>query len=284
MAKTLIVVAGPTAVGKTALAIRLANHFQTEIISADSRQFYREMSIGTAKPNPSELKAAPHHFINTRSIFDHYTVGDFEREAIALVNEIFQSKEQIIMAGGSGLFINAVLYGFDELPAVPEHIRTQLNEVLQEKGLDYLQEKLRVVDPGYYKQVDLSNPQRVIRALEVSLASGKAYSSFRTGQKRQRDFQTIIIGLDLPREQLYQRINLRVDQMVQEGLIEEYTELFDYFVGKTSLDQALDQIKQNTRRFAKRQLTWFRRNENIRWFSPDDTEGIIAYITEQLNK
>jgi tRNA dimethylallyltransferase len=295
--KTLIVIAGPTAVGKTAVAIELAIQLKTEIISADSRQFYREMTIGTAKPTPKELAQAKHHFIDSHSITDNFSVGDFEKQGLTLLNNIFQTHDTAILVGGSGLYIKAICEGFDELPTASSQIRTKLNQEFNDKGIAYLQEKLKTADAAYYQQVDLNNPQRLIRALEVVESTGKPFSSFRKAVINKRPFQSIKIGLNLPREILYQRINQRVDAMVKQGLPDEvrsllpyrhlnalntvgFSELFDYFDGKTDLDTAIELIKQNTRRFAKRQLTWFRKDLEIKWMTPDDTDLINTILKE----
>ncbi|MGN6398081.1 MAG: tRNA (adenosine(37)-N6)-dimethylallyltransferase MiaA [Mucilaginibacter sp.] len=278
----LIVIAGPTASGKTAAAIEVARHFETVVVSADSRQFYREMSIGTAKPNAQELAAVKHYFINTLSITENYTAGKYEKQALALLNELFKTHRVVVLAGGSGLFIKAVCEGFDEFPDIDPKIRQRLNQELENQGLLYLQEKLKIADPDYYAQADINNPQRVARALEVFEGTGKPFSSFRTSAVNKRPFRILKFGLNLPREVLYNRINRRVDVMVKEGLVEEvqsllpyrhlnalntvgYTELFDYFDGKTDLSTAIELIKQNTRRFAKRQITWFGRDTEIGW-------------------
>jgi tRNA dimethylallyltransferase len=297
--KTLIVIAGPTAIGKTALAIQVAQHYQTEIISADSRQFFKEMSIGTAKPNSEELAAAPHHFINSHSINQEVSVGTFEKEAIQKIKELFQKHDVLVMAGGSGLYVNAVLYGFDEIPKADESIRNKLNQQFIEEGIETLQQQLLELDPTYYKEVDIRNPQRVIRALEVCICSGKPYSTFRKTENKARNFKVILIGLELEREKLYERINHRVDLMMEDGLLEEvkslqehqhlnalktvgYTELFKYLNSECSLPEAVDKIKQNTRNFAKRQLTWFRKNEELIWFKPDYIE-ILSFIKDKLS-
>ncbi|MDO3642704.1 tRNA (adenosine(37)-N6)-dimethylallyltransferase MiaA [Mucilaginibacter sp. L3T2-6] len=278
----LIVIAGPTASGKTAAAIEVARHFETVVVSADSRQFYREMSIGTAKPNAQELAAVKHYFINTLSITENYTAGKYEKQALALLNELFKAHRVVVLAGGSGLFIKAVCEGFDEFPDIDPKIRQRLNQELENQGLLYLQEKLKIADPDYYAQADINNPQRVARALEVFEGTGKPFSSFRTSAVNKRPFRILKFGLNLPREVLYYRINSRVDVMVKDGLVEEvqsllpyrhlnalntvgYTELFDYFDGKTDLSTAIELIKQNTRRFAKRQITWFGRDTEIGW-------------------
>jgi len=286
LSKTLIVIAGPTASGKTVIAIELAKHFKTVIISADSRQFYREMSIGTAKPSAEELAVVKHYFINSLSVTATYTAGDYEKQCLELLNSLFQVHDVVILAGGSGLFIKAVCEGFDEFPDTEPGIREKLNAALEEKGMNFLQEKLKIADPEYYEQVDLNNPQRVIRALEVFESTGKPFSSYRKSGTNNHPFRIIKLGLNMPREHLYQRINRRVDDMVKQGLIDEvtslipyrhlnalntvgYNELFDYFDGKTGLETAIELIKQNTRRFAKRQLTWFGKDKEILWFAAD---------------
>ncbi|PJJ84086.1 tRNA (adenosine(37)-N6)-dimethylallyltransferase MiaA [Mucilaginibacter auburnensis] len=288
--KTLLVIAGPTASGKTAAAIRLAQHFNTAILSADSRQFYREMSIGTAKPDAKELEAAQHYFIDSHSINELFSVGDFEKQGLALLEELFKVHDVVILAGGSGLYIKALCEGFDSIPQANEGIREQLNQELTEKGLPPLQEELKTVDPAYYAEVDINNPQRVIRALEVYRTTGQPFSSYRKAASNPRPFKCVKIALDLPREVLYDRINKRVDVMVEQGLVDEvrslipyrhlnalntvgYSELFDHFEGKTDLKTALELIKQNTRRFAKRQLTWFRKDKEIHWLTPDEVTG-----------
>jgi tRNA dimethylallyltransferase len=295
--KTLIVIAGPTAIGKTALSIEVAQHYQTEIISADSRQFFKEMSIGTAKPNTQELAAAPHHFINSHSINQEVSVGTFEKEAIQKIEELFQKHDVLVMVGGSGLYVNAVLYGFDEIPKADESIRNKLNQQFIEEGIETLQQQLLELDPAYYNEVDIRNPLRVIRALEVCICSGKPYSSFRKTENKARNFEVTLIGLDIEREKLYEKINQRVDLMMEEGLLEEvkslqehqhlnalktvgYTELFKYLNNECSLPEAVEKIKQNTRNFAKRQLTWFRKNEELIWFEPDFTT-IIAFLDQK---
>jgi tRNA dimethylallyltransferase len=283
--KNLIVVAGPTASGKTALGIELAKKFKTEIISADSRQFYREMAIGTAKPTPEELSQANHYFVDSHSVTDYFSVGEFERQGLELLDHLFKTHDYVIMVGGSGLYIKAICEGFDELPSSSPEIRQKLNAAFEAKGITYLQELLKQLDPDYYNEVDLNNPRRLIRALEVCESTGAPFSSFRKSQPESRPFNCIKIGIDLPREVLYDRINRRVDDMVIQGLVEEvrslipyrdlnalnavgYSELFDYFDDKTDLETAISLIKQNTRRFAKRQMTWFRKDKAIRWFDP----------------
>jgi len=297
--KTLIVIAGPTAIGKTALAITLAQHFSTEIISADSRQFFKEMSIGTAKPNPDELAAATHHFIDSHSINTFFSTGDFEKQVLGLLTELFGNHDLVIMVGGSGLYLDAVTKGLDELPDTDKSIRNELNLLFETNGLEPIKTRLAEVDPEYYAKADQSNPQRLIRGLEFFLSTGKKVSSFLTNSKKERPFNIIKIGLNTDRSLLYERINHRVDLMLQDGLLEEvkslaaykdlnalktvgYTELFDYLDGTHSYEQAVDKIKQNTRRFAKRQLTWFRRDQEIQWFEPGHATAVIEYIENKL--
>lgn len=287
-ASYLIVVGGATASGKTAVAIRLAQHFGTEILSADSRQFYREMNIGTAKPSPEELAAAPHHFVDFLSIEDQYTVGDFERDALARLETLFQTQQYAVLCGGSGLFLRAVCEGLDKFPEIPTTIRQDLVTELEEGGIKALQAELLERDPAYYQVVDLQNPQRVIRALEVCRASGTTYSSFRSGQKAERPFKIIYLHVYREREELYQRINQRVDHMIEAGLEAEakalfpfrqyntlqtvgYQEFFAYFEGKTSYEEAIELIKRNSRRYAKRQLTWLRKRDHWKIINPNDT-------------
>jgi len=281
--KILLTVVGPTAIGKTSLAIDLALHFGTEIISCDSRQFFKEMSIGTAVPSSEELAQVKHHFIQHKSIFDTYSVGDFERDAITLLKELFKQHNVVIMVGGSGLYADTVVYGLDDFPEVSPEIRNRLNELYQKQGITYLQTRLKDLDPIQYTQMDVQNPQRMMRALEVCIASGKPYSSFLNKKETLRDFTNITIGLTAEREVVYNRINERVELMLENGLLIEaqtlfphkklnalqtvgYRELFNFFEGKTSLDFAIEEIKKNTRRFAKRQYTWFHKNKDINWF------------------
>jgi tRNA dimethylallyltransferase len=299
--KTLIVVVGPTAVGKTAMAILLARHLRTEIISADSRQFYREMSIGTAKPDPAELATATHHFINSHAIATEYSAGDFERDALHLLKRLFQEKDNVIMVGGSGLFVRAVTEGLDDLPKAPAELRDALNREFAEKGLTPLKDRLRQVDPQYYATADIDNPQRVIRALEIYESTGKPISSYQTKKNANRDFDIVTIGLNMEREKLYNRINLRVDKMMEMGLLDEvrsllpyrnkpalltvgYAEIFTYLDGEVSGPQAIDSIKQNSRRYAKRQITWFKKYGNTNWFEPTDTEAILHFIAQRSRR
>lgn len=293
--KNLIVITGPTAIGKTGLAVFLAKQLQTEVISFDSRQFYKEMKIGTAVPSDDELAEVPHHFIRHISIFDKYSVGEFERDTLKKTEELFKKYDSVIMAGGSGLFEKAVTEGLDEFPDIDATIRAQLNNELKESGLEKLQQELKSSDPDYYRMADIQNPVRIIRALEIYRGTGLPFSSFRKNKSAKRNFNTIKIGLELPREEIYARINRRVDLMMQTGLLEEarslhkhkdltslqtvgYRELFDFFDGKYDLESAVEEIKKNTRRYAKRQLTWYRKDKNIKWFSPFDEEKILEYL------
>lgn len=296
----LIIINGPTAVGKTALSIHLAKAFETVILSCDSRQFFREMNIGTAKPDAKELAAVPHHFINNLSIFDTYTVGDYEKEALTLLEGLFQKHDVVIMAGGSSLYVKAVCEGLDPFPNVDPVIRASLKKTYTLKGIGFLQSQIQQLDPVYYANVDQHNPQRLLRALEVCLSSGMPYSSFRTQTKKERPFQIIQIALEMERPVLYDRINRRVDLMLENGLLEEaqnlyahktlnalktvgYKELFDHWDGNHTLDEAIELIKRNTRRYAKRQLTWLRKVGDIQWFSPKDHEAVAAYVQAQIS-
>lgn len=294
--KTLVCVVGPTAVGKTAVGIQLAQHFHTVILSADSRQFYQEMNIGTAKPTPEELATVSHYFVNSHQLTDEYSVGDFERDALQLLDELFAQQDRVLLVGGSGLFIDAVCRGLDDLPTPSPGVRDRLNRLHKLEGLPHLQQLLKDVDPVYYQEVDIHNPQRVIRALEVYESTGRPFSYFRKQQQKKRPFQIRKLGLNTERQSLYQRINTRVDAMMEAGLLDEvvallpyrnlpplqtvgYAELFDYLDGKYTLNEAIDRIKQNTRRYAKRQLTWFRKDPETTWFEPTDLAGMITYIT-----
>ncbi len=287
-------IAGATGVGKTDTAITVSRRIGAPIVSCDSRQFYREMTIGTAVPSPEQLAAADHYFIHSRSIFEPYNCGEYAEEALATIAELFRTHEYVILTGGSGLYIDAVTEGFDEIPS-DRTIRQGLVSEYRDRGLDGLLERLRLLDPEYYDRVDRRNPQRVIRALEVCISTGIPYSKLRKGESRKRDFETLYIMVDRPREELYGRIDRRVDAMMAAGLVEEarrlyphaglnalstvgYRELFDCFDGKHDMETAVELIKRNTRRYAKRQLTWFRRNRRYETFSPDDTEAIVSRI------
>ncbi|TCC95818.1 tRNA (adenosine(37)-N6)-dimethylallyltransferase MiaA [Pedobacter hiemivivus] len=298
--KTLIVIVGPTGIGKTALAIALARHFSTEIISADSRQFFKEMEIGTAKPSAEELAAAPHHFINSHSIENLFSTGDFEIQAIDRITQLFEKHNLLIMVGGSGLYIDAVCNGLDDLPETDMNIREKLNQQLANEGLEAIKKQLSEYDPEYYNKVDQSNPQRMIRGLEFYLSTGTKLSAHLTNSKKIRPFNIIKIGLNMDRSELYNRINQRVDKMMEAGLLDEvkglqpfrkynalntvgYSELFAYLDGEIALKDAVDQIKQNTRRFAKRQLTWFRRDDSTAWFEPGQDNAVINYIGQKAD-
>mgnify|MGYP005991334085 CR=1 FL=1 len=295
---TLITIVGPTAIGKTALSIQLANHFNAEIISCDSRQFYKEMTIGTAVPDTNELAAAKHHFIQNRSIFEDYNVGQFERDALDKLATLFKTNRTVIMVGGSGLYVDAVLKGLDYFPDVAPEIREALNKRLETEGISVLQEQLKELDLETYNAIAIDNPHRLIRALEICIGSGLPYATFKNKPKEPRNFTSIKIGLNADREIIYNRINTRVDIMMENGLLEEakslhqhkdlnalqtvgYRELFSYFDGNISKDFAIGEVKKNTRRFAKRQGTWFRKDEEIQWF---DYQTPIDEIIKFVNK
>ncbi|WP_298883831.1 tRNA (adenosine(37)-N6)-dimethylallyltransferase MiaA [uncultured Polaribacter sp.] len=298
----LITIVGPTAIGKTALSIKLANYFKSDIISCDSRQFYKEMKIGTAVPEDDELAAAKHHFIQNRSILEDYNVGTFEKDALSKLDELFKENPVQIMVGGSGLYVDAVLKGLDYFPKVDAKIREDLNSKLEKEGLESLQNKLKELDLETYNTIAIDNPQRVIRALEICIGSGTPYSTFKNKPKAPRNFHSIKIGLDADREIIYNRINMRVDIMIANGLLEEakllykhknlnalqtvgYRELFSYFNGDFTKEFAISEIKKNTRRFAKRQGTWFKKDQNTLWFNyQTEIETIIANISDKINK
>ncbi len=296
---TLIVIVGPTGSGKTSLAIRLARHYSAPIISTDSRQFYRGLPIGTAQPTTEELSLAEHHFIADREVDDDFNSGRYEHEALARLDELFKHHDIVVAVGGSGLYVQALCEGMDTLPEANEELRQSLKERLEREGLEPLFEELQRLDPNYAEVVDRHNPARVMRALEVCITSGKPYSEQRKGERQTRPFNIIKIGTDLPRDVLYERINLRVEMMLKDGLVAEaqamlpkrylnalqtvgYREMFDYFDGNSSLDEAVELIKRNSRRYAKRQLTWFRRDREIAWFSPHDIEGVISHIDTKI--
>ena len=298
MTNYLITIIGPTAIGKTALSIAIAKYFNTEILSSDSRQFYKEMNIGTAVPSQSELQAVKHHFIQHISIHDDYSVGHFEKDAIIKLDQLFKKHNIVIMGGGSGLYTDAVLYGLDDFPRVDPQIRKDLKLQLKENGIASLQAQLKELDTETYQNIDLDNHQRLIRALEICLGTGKPFSSFQTKNKTKRNFTPIKIGLTADREIIYDRINCRVDLMVENGLLKEaemlfkyrnlnslqtvgYKELFCYLEGKYSIETAIEEIKKNTRRFAKRQLTWYRKDEDILWFDYIEKPEVIL---ESINR
>lgn len=298
--KNLVVIAGPTAVGKTSVAIRLAKLLDCEIISADSRQVFKEMEIGTAKPSPSELNEAQHHFVNHVSIHEPYDAAKFGEEAFSKVLELLSVKDFVIVCGGSGLYIKGLLEGFDEIPEIPKEIREQLVASYEQNGIAWLQDKMQELDPEYLAKIDKQNPQRLIRALEVVVGTGRSISEYHGKNRRQLPFHVIRIGLELEREVLYERIDKRVDVMISSGLFEEaatlyplrdnnalntvgYQEVFGYFDGSYDREEAIRLLKRNTRRYAKRQLTWFKADTEMKWFSPEDFNDIVAFIRENAN-
>ena len=295
MEKTLIVITGPTAVGKTALCLDVAKHFHIPIINADSRQIFRELKIGTAPPTEAQMQQVHHDFVGILGLDDYYSASLFEQQVLELLGRQFLSSDYALMAGGSMMYIDAVCDGIDDIPTIDDQTRTTMKQRLADEGLEALCEELRQRDPEYYEIVDRQNPRRVVHALEICLMTGKTYTSFRKREKHQRPFSIIKVGLNRPREELYERINRRVDQMMADGLLEEakalypkrnlnalntvgYKELFDYIDGRWPLEEAVERIKGNTRRYARKQLTWFKKDESIRWFHPDETETIIKYI------
>lgn len=295
-AKTLIVITGPTAVGKTKLTIDIARHYDIPIINADSRQIYRELKIGTASPTTEELALAKHLFVGTKSIEEYYNASMYEQEVLAYLDGHFKDSGLALMSGGSMMYIDAVCKGIDDIPTIRDDIRIRMKERLETEGLEALCEELRQLDPEHYEVVDRKNTRRVIHALEICHQTGRTYTSFRTQQQRERPFRIVKVGLNRPREELYNRINARVDEMMSKGLLEEarslypkrhmnalntvgYKELFNYFEGVWSLEEAVERIKGNTRRYARKQLTWFKRDEDVRWFHPEEKEQILNYIS-----
>lgn len=296
---TLIVVLGPTGVGKSDISIQLAKFYKTDIISADSRQLYRELSIGTAVPNESDLKSVCHHFIQSRSIHDYYNVSEYETEALVLINYLFKTKNPLILAGGSMMYVDTICKGIDDIPTVFPEIRKKIIEWYEEHGLEKLRQRLLTLDPEYYHIVDLNNPKRLLHAVEVCQMTGKTFTSFRKNTVRERPFKIIKIGINQNREILYQRINHRVERMMEMGLLEEarsvyqfknlnslntvgYKELFAYFDDQCSLEEAIDLIKRNSRKYARKQLTWFRKDTEIHWFEPEEIQEIINFINRLL--
>lgn len=301
MKKTLVILLGPTGVGKTELCLSLAEELNTEIVSCDSRQFFRELKIGTAAPTEAQMQRVKHHLVGNLSIFDYYSCGRFEIDALKKLDELFQSKEVVLMTGGSMLYIDAICKGIDDIPNVDQELRDSLHERYANEGIDNILAELKLLDPEYYDMVDKKNHKRIIHALEICLTSGKTFSSFRKETAKERPFDIIKIGLNLPREELYERINKRVDIMFEEGLMEEaktyyphrnlnslntvgYKELFEYFDGNLDLDFAKNMIKQNSRRYAKKQLTWFNRDKDINWFRPDQQEEILSFLKSRLRE
>lgn len=299
MKKTLVILLGPTGVGKTELCLSLAEELNTEIVSCDSRQFFRELKIGTAAPTEAQMQRVKHHLVGNLSIFDYYSCGRFEIDALKKLDELFLSKDVVLMTGGSMLYIDAICKGIDDIPNVDQNLRDSLHERYANEGIDNILSELKLLDPEYYDLVDKKNHKRIIHALEICLTSGKTFSSFRKETAKARPFDIIKIGLNLPREELYDRINKRVDIMFEEGLLEEakkfyphrnlnslntvgYKELFEYFDGNWDLDFAKNMIKQNSRRYAKKQLTWFNRDKDINWFRPDQQKEILSFLKNRL--
>jgi len=299
--RNLIIIGGPTAVGKTELAIWLAKKLKTNIISADSRQIYKELNIGVARPSEKELSTIKHYFIATKSIKDYYNASIYEQEALQLINQLFKKNENIIVVGGSGLYIDAIVKGIDDIPSVLAGIRNSLFVWYKEQGIEKLRKLVKNLDPNYYSKADLNNPMRLLKALEVTIQTTKPYTSFLNGQKKKRAFKIIMIGLDRQRDELYNRINKRVLKMIENGLVEEvknlvpyrnytalntvgYKEIFDYLDDKLSLEQAIDLIQRNSRKYARRQLSWFRRYKDIVWFNPEEKTKIWDFIIKKISK
>ena len=300
--KKLIVLTGPTAVGKTAVSLDIAKHFGIPVINADSRQIFKELRIGTARPTETEMQEVKHYFVGTLGIEDYYSASLYEQQVLELLDKEFQSHDYALLSGGSMMYIDAVCDGIDDIPTIDDQTRETMKRRLKEEGLEALVEELRRLDPDYYEIVDRQNPRRVVHALEICVMTGKTYTSFRSKERRSKErsrnvrpFRIIKIGLDRPREELYQRINARVDQMMSDGLLEEvkalypkkelnalntvgYKELFDYLDGRWPLEEAVERIKGNTRRYARKQLTWYKKDEHIRWFHPDDKQSLMNYI------
>ena len=296
MKKTLIVITGPTAVGKTALCLEIAKHFDIPIINADSRQIYRELRIGTAQPTKEQMQEVKHYFVGALGLDDYYSASLFEQQVLECLEQQFLTNDYALLSGGSMMYIDAVCDGIDDIPTIDDETRTLMKQRLADEGLEALVDELKRLDPEYYEIVDRQNPRRVVHALEICTMTGKTYTSFRKREKRQRPFQIIKIGLNRPREELYDRINQRVDQMMADGLLEEarslyplrhlnalntvgYKELFDHLEGRWPLEEAVERIKGNTRRYARKQLTWYKKDERMKWFHPQETEQIISYIS-----
>ncbi|PWD98063.1 tRNA (adenosine(37)-N6)-dimethylallyltransferase MiaA [Marinilabilia rubra] len=300
-AKTAIVITGPTGIGKTGLSIQVAKHFNSPVISADSRQIFKEIKIGTAAPTKAELSQVTHHMVGTKSINDYYSAYEYEQEALKIAETLFNTNDIIILTGGSMMYIDAFCNGIDELPTIDPGLRKDLQDQYNNEGLENMRRQLKILDPGFYNQVDLKNPKRVIHALEICLMTGKPYSSLRTNTKKDRDFNIIKIGLDMDRALLHQRINQRVDHMIASGLEKEanqwhhkkhlnslntvgYREFFSYFDGEVTKEKAIELIKRNSRRYARKQLSWFRRDKEITWFSPDNLTEVIKFVENKLKQ
>ena len=299
--QTLIVLIGPTGVGKTDLSLELAERFHTDIVSADSRQIYANLPIGTAAPTPEQLKRVKHYFIGTLQLTDYYSAAQYEEDALKVLGELFQKHETVILTGGSMMYVDAICKGVDLIPTIEQETREMMQQKYHEQGLESLCQELKLLDPEYYQIVDRKNPKRIIHALEICYQTGQTYTSFRTHPKKERPFRMIKIGLTRPREELYTRINLRVDNMIENGLMEEalrvypqrelnslntvgYKELFHYLDGVWTLEYAIEKIKVNTRTYARKQLTWFKHDSDIRWFHPDEKEAIFKYIDDALHE
>lgn len=296
---TLIVVLGPTGVGKSSVSIELAKYYKTEIVSADSRQFFRELCIGTAVPSAEELNTVPHHFIQSKSIHDYYNVSEFETDALSLIDQLFMSNNPLILTGGSMLYVDTVCKGIDDIPTVSPEIRNEVVRWYEVHGLEALQQKLQELDPEYFSNVDQNNPKRLLHAVEICMMTGKTFTSFRKNTIKQRPFRILKVGINQDRSILYDRINKRVDFMMDSGLLEEaksvylfrnlnslntvgYKEIFEFLDGNCTLDESVDLIKRNSRRYARKQLTWFRRDPEIKWFEPGQIDEIIAYLNQIL--
>lgn len=299
MMPTLIVLIGPTGVGKTELSLRIAEHFQTHILSSDSRQLYADLKIGTAAPTPEQLRRVPHHFVGTLQLTDYYSAAQYESDALALLDSLFRQHEVILLTGGSMMYVDAVCKGIDDIPTVDAETRELMLQRYEKEGLEQLCSELKLLDPDYYKIVDLKNPKRVIHALEICYMTGKTYTSFRTQQPKKRPFHIVKIGLTRDREELYERINRRVDVMIEEGLIEEtkavyshrnlnslntvgYKEIFKYLDGEWKLPFSIEKIKQNSRIYSRKQMTWFKRDKEIQWFHPEQENEILAYLHSKI--
>lgn len=297
--KTVVIVTGPTATGKTAFAISLAQHFKTEIISADSRQCFKELTIGVARPSAEELSSVPHHLVASHSVREHFSAAAFEKAALEIIQRLFKKHDIVIMAGGTGLYIKVFCEGLDEIPEIDSQIRQQITENYQRKGISWLRKEIELKDPDFFKKGEMQNPRRMMRALEVKETTGQSVLDFRKGKQTKRDFNIIKVGLQLPREELYRNINSRVEMMIKAGLLKEaqdlyplrhlnalqtvgYQEIFSFMENKLNLDEAVEEIKKNTRRFAKRQMTWFRKDKEIISFSPAQVDEVLSFIESMV--